>query len=415
MKNKFHGYYRPDDPWFTVLWKNCLFAFDANIPLTLYAFSPDTRKQVLRTLNAIKDRVWIPYQAANEFHENRLSAIAIQAKKYGEMLGQLTAILNTFRSNQHPYISAETQNKLEELFETVRKELEAFKAEHEKLYDTDTVLDEVSTVFDGRVGNEFSEERLSAICAEGKKRFEKKMPPGYKDEKKPEPDRYGDLVIWKELVNKASNVAKPIVFITNEEKEDWWQIRDDRPIGPRAELRHEFTRATKQDFYMYTLEAFLRYAEKHLRQKVDEKVIEEVKELGRSTPSTKSFWTQLLERQCVEDALKHQSVARALSLERYPTPTADSVNQLLAIRLAELERSADPSYVAERARHFDRDLLEMAQALLREATMSREGKATHHREQSNPLLDYLLSVERHARERLPASEAPTAEEGRAGG
>ena len=68
---------------------------------------------------------------------------------------------------------------------------------------------------------------LAALCVrathEGPGRFEHRLPPGFRDENKPE-NRLGDLIIWFEILDKsASSVATfpKILFISRDEKNDW--------------------------------------------------------------------------------------------------------------------------------------------------------------------------------------------------
>jgi hypothetical protein len=85
MKQNFPGYYRPSEEDFSKLWDDCIFSLDANILLNLYRYSPKTRTELLKILTNISDRIWVPYQAAEEYQKNRLSVILKQEKAYEEM------------------------------------------------------------------------------------------------------------------------------------------------------------------------------------------------------------------------------------------------------------------------------------------------------------------------------------------
>lgn len=68
---------------------------------------------------------------------------------------------------------------------------------------------------------------LSELCMrashEGNGRFEHRLPPGFRDSEKNE-NRYGDLIIWYEILGKAyASVADfpKVLFVTNDEKSDW--------------------------------------------------------------------------------------------------------------------------------------------------------------------------------------------------
>lgn len=68
---------------------------------------------------------------------------------------------------------------------------------------------------------------LSALCTramhEAKGRIEHRLPPGFRDDGKPE-NRLGDLIIWYEILEKSLAVASSftkVLFISRDEKSDW--------------------------------------------------------------------------------------------------------------------------------------------------------------------------------------------------
>ncbi len=62
------------------------------------------------------------------------------------------------------------------------------------------------------------------------------------------------------MIEKAKTDQKPIIFVTDDGKSDWWYIHHGRKIGPHPELVEEFLAATGQQFHIYELLQFLRYA-----------------------------------------------------------------------------------------------------------------------------------------------------------
>lgn len=54
------------------------------------------------------------------------------------------------------------------------------------------------------------------------KRYAEKVSPDYEDHKKPSPQKYGNLVFWKQLLDFGSTVQKPIIIVIDDQKEDWW-------------------------------------------------------------------------------------------------------------------------------------------------------------------------------------------------
>jgi hypothetical protein len=124
------------------------------------------------------------------------------------------------------------------------------------------VVEQLTKLFENRVGDKLPADRMAALRKEGEDRYAKKIPPGYKDSKKDagEFDKFGDLIIWKEMIVKAKTDKRPMIFISDDAKEDWWWIYRGRKIGPRPELIEEFQAEAGQDFHIYEFSQFLRFA-----------------------------------------------------------------------------------------------------------------------------------------------------------
>ncbi len=115
---------------------------------------------------------------------------------------------------------------------------------------------------------------LQRIYEEGDKRYLMEIPPGYKfDNNK---NKFGDLILWFQIIDHARNKSKPIIFIMNERKEDWWHKGNTgKIIGPRPELVQEFINETGQDFVMYRMPQFSKYLDKYYK-KLKKETIEEI-------------------------------------------------------------------------------------------------------------------------------------------
>src|SRR5687768_8031296 len=98
MRDLFRGYYRPKDKEFKKLWEECIFTLDANVLLHVYRFTPDTRQRFLSVLRRLRDRIWLPHQAAHEFHKNRLEVITHQDEVYKELTKLLDKHLSEITS-----------------------------------------------------------------------------------------------------------------------------------------------------------------------------------------------------------------------------------------------------------------------------------------------------------------------------
>ena len=127
----------------------------------------------------------------------------------------------------------------------------------------------------------FSEGDLSEIFEEGARRYGSETPPGYKDASKGEPDRYGDLVIWKEILRKAADGAGGYLRY-GRWKRRLVAHRAGKRIGPRVELIEEFARASGQRIHFYSPEQFLRFAKDTVSATVSDIALGEVEKVSQS-------------------------------------------------------------------------------------------------------------------------------------
>lgn len=239
MKNEFLGYFPPSEATLKTMWKEGVFAFDANFLLNFYRYSKETRIEIFRMVTGIRDRIWVGHQAALEFLRSRLGVIAEQEKTYDDAKKDLKRIEEEFKApRRHPFVSDGLLKQMSALFAKLDKELEERKSEFTKLGESDAIQEELVKILEGKVGSPYPEKRLNEIFQEGEKRYKEKTPPGFKDQSKEgEKRKYGDLILWFQLIDKAAADKKPIIFVTDDAKEDWWWKQpNNKTIGPRPEL-----------------------------------------------------------------------------------------------------------------------------------------------------------------------------------
>src|SRR5258708_3096119 len=99
MKKTFAGYYRPNNNELAELWEKCVFVLDANVLLNLYRYPVEARNDLLKILEEISSRLWIPHKAALEYQENRLKVLADQRKKFSEVEELLKKSQNKLRTD----------------------------------------------------------------------------------------------------------------------------------------------------------------------------------------------------------------------------------------------------------------------------------------------------------------------------
>jgi hypothetical protein len=138
-------------------------------------------------------------------------------------------------------------------------------------------IKEINSVFEDKVGPCYSTKELKEIYVEGEKRYSNKIPPGYRDIKKPENERYGDLIIWKQIIDKSKADETDIIFVLDDRKDDWWLEHSGKTISARTELIKEFHEETKKLCHFYQPFQFLEYSNQFLGNTIEPTVIEEVK------------------------------------------------------------------------------------------------------------------------------------------
>lgn len=291
MKKEFIGYYDPSEEEISNAWSNGFFSFDTNSILNLYRYSEKTQNDFINALKTIKDKLFLPHQSGLEFHSNRLNAIESIEKAYDRLIevleknfkDSLEGQINNFK--KHPSIIVDNIIKIHSDFiQKVNKELDKQKKKQPQYRNNDYVLDEVTNLFENKIGKEFSKDELQKIYYEGKERYAQRIPPGFKDlelkKDKGEKHIYGDLIIWKELINFVKKNKKPLIFVTDDRKEDWWTIVKGKTIRPREELIKEFYNETEIRILIYNADNFLKFAkEKGLVPDIKDDTIKEVKEI----------------------------------------------------------------------------------------------------------------------------------------
>ena len=278
MRDLFPEFNTPSSKELDNLWKSATFVFDTNVLLQLWEITQPDVIPVLKDLSN-DNRVWLPHQVAlefyAEFHKSKNNFIIDSEESYKNVIKNLDT--NQAEVLKRPY-STEVQKKIKRSFDTIKKEVAKTKTLSN--WPGGDIEKELNLIFKNRIGPKFQQDKLKAIYKEGEERYAQKIPPGYEDNDKTGISKFGDLVIWHQIIEMAANNKnnEPIILITNEKKEDWWwKHSTGRIIGPRPELRREMKAEAGVEFYMYRLGKFMELANKYLKAKFDEDSIEQAK------------------------------------------------------------------------------------------------------------------------------------------
>lgn len=336
------------------LFENGHIVFDSSALLSFYGYTEKISEEYFnKVFKALKGRLWLPAQVVYEFEKNREKVITKPKRAYLNLIksnnkdgggylesirsnielikknsssisGQLKTLAErTTKDDKHPHISQEEIVKFKELLKSFYSNLDILSEGYDSLLNhTDEAikekikeLDDVSAndQFRERLdkhfqyGKPYSYEKMLEITKEGKFRYENKIPPGYEDEKnKIGFQIYGDLLLWFQVIDYALAKKKPIVFVTNDEKIDWWQQDENGQNShvPRHELLYEFKDKSKQKIWFYTIDRLIYKSNQYLNTDVSEEVIEEIQNVNIS--SSDREWLDLL-----EEALDNDEDVRA--------------------------------------------------------------------------------------------------------
>lgn len=216
------------------LWNNADIIFDTSAICELYNMTDKAKKTVCKILDTLSERIWIPAHVMYEYLKNRDKVIMnpIQEKYKNPKLPvddikrELDKIVKTNDDdNFHPYIEEISLDKIKEQAEIIKSALKAIKDEIKAQYEkrkeeienikSNDILKEC--IENKNIGKPFSFQEILEIIKEGEVRYRNMLPPGYMDDnevykKKKGFQKYGDLIIWKEISRYSSAQKKTCHF-----------------------------------------------------------------------------------------------------------------------------------------------------------------------------------------------------------
>lgn len=288
MKKTIKEYIEYSDTEKSALWESATFVFDTNILLNLYRHTESTRGVLLSSFTQLKGRIWLPYWVAYEFMKDRPKVIFDTVERYDHLAKNGKKLIDEIKELLRLPANDESLNKLDQ---SIEKWINNRRTTDLSVTNpsSDKLLERILEIFDGRVGERPSEKQILEFTEEGKKRYDKEIPPGYKDKAKltrGDDSAYSDLIIWKEIIKHSELNKVNIIYITNDQKEDWWEIVKGNTLGPRVELRREFNAKTGMNFNMYSMNRYLDQMAKTLSPSITRKIINEVIEMDNPMATT---------------------------------------------------------------------------------------------------------------------------------
>lgn len=290
MKKQFAAYYELPEARVKEIWENALIIFDTNALLNLYRYKEETRNQFIKVIEFYGERLWLPYQVGMEYHKDREIVIKDTSNVYNKFEEDFTKIideavdkvLNQYASMEH-IDKTEIKKIVDRCKSSVKNRLKKHEQGLPDFTSKDVVLDTITRLYDNKIGVDLSLKELDKIYAEGEMRYAHKIPPGYADAKDKAQfgrrAKFGDLILWKQVLKESKERGKDVIFVTNDQKKDWY-INDEGRHTPRKELIQEFYDFTGHNILIYKSSLFLKYAKQNKELVISQKTINEVSKVG---------------------------------------------------------------------------------------------------------------------------------------
>lgn len=347
MKSKFSWYFKPSAAEIEEVWNNGILTVDANVLLDMYRYHENTRKSLLESVQLFKERLWISHQAASEFLKNRATVIVSYKKSFSdanEAINSLekssTSAIQAIKATR--IIPEETifdlRDSVSEAIKTAREKISAAEDSHPNYLENDPLLEKIMELFENSVGSPFPEDEIKKLIIEAERRVKEKIPPGYMDAAKDGHRPYGDFFLWKQILEHAKNCSKPIILVTSDRKDDWWERPSGTTVGPRHELLKEASEIAGQKILIYQTDHFLKTAANI-----------KTKSQSQSTPSTIE---EAIEEIRAVDAIRVKTGSAVRVLEHFVDDSTPMNNE--GFLVVEISR---PLFMFTASGHFHPELM----------------------------------------------------------
>ncbi|MFF7042354.1 PIN-like domain-containing protein [Streptomyces massasporeus] len=301
------AYKTPTSADYRRLFNDGIIVVDTNVLINLYRSNGRTRRDTLAVLRRLQNQLWVPHQVLSEFWRNR-DLPSVKGHHRAKARTACTALDKAFRSlsdaadrwlkdvhlesddsarKQIGGHREKIQRSLEEMKRFIEKQAESDALEGTESTQTDPVLLQLDPLLSGRVGDPFTPEGYAEAVKEAKRRSEYEIPPGYADyADKSDEQAAGDYIVWKQVIDEATQDGRDVLLVTGDIKEDWWTPRTNQsPARPRSELRNELRDQAGVELYMLTPSQLLAEASTAFKLEVDERSVNDLASHEGSLPS----------------------------------------------------------------------------------------------------------------------------------
>jgi hypothetical protein len=205
-------------------------------------------------------RLFIPEHVIREFLRNR----EIKISELFTSIDSLLSSLPNLKEFEYPVLGEiesykllkETRDKIKDDVKKYKQYLNDLKIGITNWNWTDPLSLTYSEIFSENILIK-NTEKEEELIKEYDERLLNGIPPGNKDSSK-EDNALGDFLIWKCILSIGTDLNKNVIFITNDEKNDWMVKGNKQSISTKYELVDEFYRITNgNEFICMTFSMFL--------------------------------------------------------------------------------------------------------------------------------------------------------------
>ena len=257
LYTQFQGYRSVSSDELDSAIKDATIVFDTNALLHLYTYQGEMRDAYLTVLKKFGKRLFIPHHVIDEFWRTRLLKLRDlrrddhEVNAISELLSEIEKKYNSWhrRAINHDTPLSGELNALRSAGTILLDSMaDAAGSENDVTVDTPTYQDPVilalAKILDQKVGDRPSPEELKVMETEGNRRLDLRIPPGYIDARKESKRSLGDFLIWEQTLREIESRGDKsnLLFVTQDNKEDWWLYPGTSEKRARPELTEEYSR-----------------------------------------------------------------------------------------------------------------------------------------------------------------------------
>ncbi|MCM3883102.1 PIN domain-containing protein [Frankia sp. R82] len=385
FRSLFPGFYQLSTVEQAEILQSGLVVLDTNVLLDLYRYTKEARGELLGLLELFGDRLWIPYQVALEFHQNRMPVIGERMREPEGYIARLAkthegAVSCVGEFGRRFGVDSEDVERLLATLGQAYSSIDAHFRTIQSEYDLrlpeatsgDPVLDVLERLFDGHIGLRPSADSIAAAVQEAARRAKSRIPPGYKDFDggKDGERASGDYLLWKEILDEAKKRKLPVILVTNDVKEDWITRHQGFTIGPRSELKEEMSDVAGVKFHIMNSRTLLRQGRDFLQVHVSDSTLLEAEESERQYKSRlaeaemrASDARKMAEQAQMEAAVRRREAEDAISRHAAASAQLESLRLRQKGILRLVGRGSETGGVAEDELRLTREIGQIEQMI----------------------------------------------------